>query len=181
MQILYNGHIYTQDAKNPYVTAIAIENDHIWAIGTDADILSFSVPNTHVNRSFWKNNLARPDQMPISTSRIMHTALQWVDCETETREQCLKRVEEKANHCPAGVWVIGHGWNQNSWTEGFGEASQLDAISFGHPIYLTAKSLHAAWVNSLALQQAGINAYTPDPPGGKIVRDFRRATHRNSS
>ena len=172
MQILHNGHIYTQDANNPYVTAIAIENDQIKAIGTDAEILSLSVSNKQ------DINLYGKTIWPGLTDAHIHLenyafSLQWVDCETDTREQCLERVEKQTSHSPGGAWVIGHGWNQNSWPEGFGEASLLDPISLGHPIYLTAKSLHAAWANSLALQQAGINALTPDPKGGKIVRDSK--------
>ena len=170
MQILHNGHIYTQDANNPYVTAIAIENNYIRAIGTDIDILSLSVPNSQVIDLFGKTIWPGLTDAHIHLENYAYSLL-WVDCETETREKCLKQVEEQAKQSPGGVWVIGHGWNQNSWTEGFGDARQLDLISFGHPIYLTAKSLHAAWANSLALQQAGINALTIDPPGGKIVRD----------
>ena len=41
----------------------------------------------------------------------------------------------------------------------------------GRPAFLTAKSLHAAWVNSKALEMADINSDTPDPPGGFIQRD----------
>jgi predicted amidohydrolase YtcJ len=172
MQVLYNGHIYTQDGNNPYVTAIAVENDQIKAIGSDAEILSLSVSNKQEINLFGKTI------WPGLTDAHIHLenyafSLQWVDCETDTREQCLVRVEKQARQSPGGAWVIGHGWNQNSWSEGFGDISQVDPISFGHPIYLTAKSLHAAWVNSLALQQAGINALTPDPPGGKIVRDSK--------
>jgi len=170
MQILYNGHIYTQDTNNPNVTALAIDNDQIKAIGTDADILDLSTPDTQII------DLSGKTVWPGLTDAHIHLenyaySLQWIDCETDTRENCLKQVEKQTSQSPGTGWVIGHGWNQNSWKEGFGDASQLDPISFGHPIYLTAKSLHAAWVNSLALQQAGIHAMTPDPPGGKIVRD----------
>jgi hypothetical protein len=66
--------------------------------------------------------------------------------------------------------VLGHGWYQNNWREGFGTAEQLDQIAPLNPVYLTAKSLHAAWANSAALSQAGISAQTPDPAGGKIQR-----------
>jgi predicted amidohydrolase YtcJ len=66
--------------------------------------------------------------------------------------------------------VLGHGWNQNNWTEGYGTAEQLDRIAPQNPVYLTAKSLHAAWANSAALRQSGINAQTPDPAGGKVQR-----------
>ena len=48
---------------------------------------------------------------------------------------------------------------------------QLDSVSHGHPVFLTAKSLHSAWVNTRAMQLAGISAATTDPDGGRILRD----------
>ncbi len=51
-----------------------------------------------------------------------------------------------------------------------GSATDLDRVAPVHPVYLTAKSLHAAWVNGRALETAGIDASTPDPPGGEILR-----------
>lgn len=71
---------------------------------------------------------------------------------------------------PPGKWILGHGWNQNNWSEGFGDVALLDDVAPDNPAYLTAKSLHAAWVNSQALQQAGITDQTPDPSGGQIGR-----------
>ena len=68
-------------------------------------------------------------------------------------------------------WILGHGWNQNNWATGFGHAADLDGITTSNPIYLTAKSLHAAWANSTALHLAGITSTTADPPGGQIQRD----------
>jgi predicted amidohydrolase YtcJ len=72
---------------------------------------------------------------------------------------------------PAGEWILGHGWNQNEWPEGFGSAADLDDAAPDHPVYLTAKSLHAAWANTAALHQAGISRQTQDPPDGLIQRD----------
>ncbi len=50
-------------------------------------------------------------------------------------------------------------------------ASHLDSIAPNHPVYLTAKSLHAAWANSAALRLAGITASTPNPENGELQRD----------
>lgn len=98
-------------------------------------------------------------------------ALEKIDCETDSLKTCLERVRKTVEEQPRGSWVLGHGWNQNNWQAGFPDARLLDRISDKHPIYLTAKSLHAAWVNQLALDQCGINRYTSDPPGGAIQRD----------
>jgi predicted amidohydrolase YtcJ len=96
-----------------------------------------------------------------------------VDCETATLEECLSRVRNAAQKLPEDAWVRGHGWNQNVWPEGFGTAAMLDAVCGDRPAFLTAKSLHAAWANSAALAMAGIDAMTPDPPGGTIQRDAK--------
>ena len=101
-------------------------------------------------------------------------AVAQVDCETASREECLRRVAARAARTPPGEWVLGHGWNQNDWG-GHGTAMELDLVAPENPVYLTAKSLHAAWVNSRALQAALIESPTPNPPGGVIVRDGQGA------
>ncbi|RPJ43865.1 MAG: amidohydrolase, partial [Chloroflexi bacterium] len=55
--------------------------------------------------------------------------------------------------------------------EGFGSIRELDPVSPNHPVFLDAKSGHAAWANSAALRAAGITRATPDPEGGRIGRD----------
>jgi len=97
-------------------------------------------------------------------------SLQKIDCETPTRQECLQRVAERVQNTPEGTWIQGHGWNQNLWPEGFGSAADLDAVAPHHPVFLTAKSLHAAWANTRALQIANITASTPDPAGGRFGR-----------
>ena len=95
-----------------------------------------------------------------------------VDCETDSLEECLERVAERAKIAPAGEWIIGYNWNHNIWQPPeYGTAQQLDAISSQHPILLHAKSLHAAWANSTAMRIAGISKDSPDPDGGLILRD----------
>ncbi len=97
--------------------------------------------------------------------------LQKVDCETATKGECLARVARRAHQLPPGKWILGHGWNQNDWSEGYGNAAELDQVAPDQPVFLTAKSLHAAWVNSAALRLANLTADTPDPSGGRLGRD----------
>lgn len=96
-----------------------------------------------------------------------------VAAETATLAECLSRVSAAASRAPAGAWVTGQGWNQNDWGGIFPTATDLDAAAPHHPVYLQVKSAHAAWVNSIALRLAGVDAHTPDPEGGRIVRDAR--------
>lgn len=71
----------------------------------------------------------------------------------------------------AQPWIYGRGWDQNDWPgKAFPTAADLDALT-DRPIVLTRIDGHAIWVNSAALKAAGVTAKTPDPPGGKILRD----------
>jgi hypothetical protein len=80
-------------------------------------------------------------------------------------------VAERIRQTLPGEWVRGHGWNQNTWGGDWPTARELDAVAPDNPAYLTAKSLHVAWVNSRALSLAGISLSTSDPADGFIQRD----------
>ncbi len=185
MKLLYNARIYTQNPAQPAASAIAIERERIIAVG-GADEL------------FNRFTRAQPENMggrflfPGLTDAHIHLqhyalSLQKVDCETDTMEECLRRVAERVKRAQPGEWILGHGWNQNTWMPpltsppvsaklggnegGWPHASALDAIAPNNPVYLTAKSLHAGWVNTAAMRLANITSQTPDPPNGKIQRD----------
>jgi predicted amidohydrolase YtcJ len=83
-----------------------------------------------------------------------------------TRAEAVTRV---AGAVPVQGWVLGQGWDANSWRDA-PERSVLDAVQPG-PVYLDSLDVHAAWLNSAALAAAGIGRHTPDPFGGRIVRD----------
>lgn len=167
--ILYNARIYTFDPHLPVAEAIAISNDQIVALGSNDEVLN--LPLSGYNRQNLDGKTVLPG-LTDSHLHLQHTALAMsvVDCETETKEECLTRIKERVAATPAGGWIFGHGWNQNRWADGYGTLKDLDLISTLHPIFLTAKSLHAAWVNSTALRHAGIEAATHDPQGGIIGR-----------
>ncbi len=83
-----------------------------------------------------------------------------------TRAQALRLVAAAE---PVGGWVLGQGWDANAW-EAPPDRLVLDALHPG-PVYLDSLDLHAAWLNTPALAAAGIGQETPDPFGGRIVRD----------
>lgn len=169
MRVLYNAKIYTNDATQQTASAIAIRDGRIQAVGTDQVILSqFDQAE--------KQDMHGQVIWPGLTDSHIHLEyyaefLQTIDCETATRDECLRRVTERARITPTGAWVTGFGWNQNNWPEGFGSVKELDPVSPNHPVFLQAKSGHAGWANSAALQLAGVTRATPDPDGGVIQRD----------
>src|SRR5438094_7403023 len=91
------------------------------------------------------------------------------------------RVRAAAAKAAAGEWITGRGWDQTrlrpselgpgAWPT----KETPDRASPQHPVYLRPVDGHTGWASSRALQLAGIDARTPDPPGGEIVRDARGA------
>lgn len=85
--------------------------------------------------------------------------------------EALRRVRAWAIEHPEG-WIVGRGWDQNRWaSKAFPRASDLDAAIGDRPAALIRIDGHAIWVNSAALRLSGITRETPDPPGGRILRD----------
>ncbi len=85
----------------------------------------------------------------------------------------LREVLETLTAAPhrRGEWIFGMGWNEELWTCGsLPSAHQIDALYPQTPVYLRRADGHAAWVNSAALQRAGITDTTADPDGGSIAR-----------
>ncbi len=169
--VLYNGVIRTLDAVKSQVTALVIRDGRIAANGGDSlremqgrDAESINLDgklvlpglvDAHVHLKWYAAHLQNVDLMMASSA-----------------ESAAQQVADRAASTAPGIWIRGHGWSQIRWGDGaFPNAVQLDALVPDHPVYLTAQSAHAAWVNSAALRLAGITSETPDPPGGRIDRD----------
>ena len=85
--------------------------------------------------------------------------------------EALRKIRAWANDHPEG-WILGRGWDQNRWgSKNFPRASDLDAAIGSRPAALTRVDGHAMWVNTAALNLAGITRETPDPAGGQILRN----------
>lgn len=191
MKLLFNTHIHTLNPAQETASALLIDHGEIVAIGGE-ELLDARAE---------KFDLGGRVVLPGLTDAHIHLqhyalGLQKIDCETSTLEECLRRVAERAKTTKEGEWVLGHGWNQNAWADltpapfparegesasppvggtggGWPHAAHLDSVAPNHPVYLTAKSLHAAWANSAALKLAGITSSTPNPENGEIQRDER--------
>jgi len=84
----------------------------------------------------------------------------------------VRAVAEFGRAHPKHAWLVGFGWNQEVWKLGrFPTAAELDAVVGDRPVLLHRVDGHAIWVNTKALEMAGITKETPDPKGGRIERD----------
>ena len=170
-RILYNGHIRTLDSARPIASALAIFGERIVAVGDDS-LRDLAGPETQLD------DLGGRTVLPGLTDAHLHwswlaRALQSVDVfEVPSKAEALRRVAAKVAQTPPGEWIWGRGWVQDVWPDrAFPTAADLDAVAPANPVYLGAKSGHAAWVNTAALRLAGLDASSPDPHGGMIQRD----------
>jgi predicted amidohydrolase YtcJ len=170
--IIQNARIYTLDPEHPTASAIVIDGERILGVERDREVGQewIGVGKLDIIDAGGRTIIPGLTDAHIHLEQYA-LGLQKVDCETSSRYECLRRVAERAAQTPPNTWILGHGWNQNNWPEGFGNVADLDAVTPSHPVYLTAKSLHAAWVNSAAMKSAGIHAGTSDPAGGQLSRD----------
>jgi hypothetical protein len=171
-RILYNGNIVTLNSGQSRVSALAISGGRIVASGMDDEILALAGAGTI------RENLGGRFVIPGLIDAHIHWrltahALHQVDVfEVPNKAIALQRVAERAALAAPDEWITGWGWTQDFWPDrAFPTAADLDAIAPHNPVFLTAKSGHAAWVNSAAVRRTGISADTPDPDGGQLMRD----------
>jgi len=87
-------------------------------------------------------------------------------------DEAAARIRDYARNHPHADWILGRGWNQVLWpVKEFPTAAQIDAVVSDRPVWLNRVDGHAGWANSAAMKIAGIDNDTPDPVGGKILRD----------
>ena len=94
--------------------------------------------------------------------------------DTNSLQEAQRRIAEYAAANPTPRWIVGRGWNQERWGLGrFPTAADLDAVVADRPVWLERVDGHAGWANSAAMREAGINAQSRAPEGGRIERTGR--------
>jgi len=89
-------------------------------------------------------------------------------------EDVLARIKKWSQPLAEDAWVVGAGWYNDAWPDAaFPTRKQLDDAAGGRPAYMRRKDGHSAWISTAALQRAGIDRTTEDPPGGNIDRNKR--------
>jgi predicted amidohydrolase YtcJ len=91
--------------------------------------------------------------------------------EDTTRAMVVARVAQCARDLPGTGWLRGRGWALPIFPAANPSRQLLDSLSPNHPAFIRGADGHSAWVNTRALELAGITAATPDPPRGRIERD----------
>ncbi|MFL5486267.1 MAG: amidohydrolase [Gemmatimonadaceae bacterium] len=169
--VLINGRIYTVDNARPVVSALAVRGGRVAFIGSDAEAKALANPSTTVI------DLEGAAVVPGFVDAHAHllglgTTLQRVNLAgSPSYDDVIARVKAWARDVAPGAWILGRGWDQNRWpTKEFPTHEALSGAFPDNPVALTRIDGHALLANAKAMQLAGVNASTPDPRGGRIIR-----------
>jgi predicted amidohydrolase YtcJ len=167
--------VYTVDAARRWTQAIAVKGGRIAALGSVAEMSEWRGPRTEVLE------LAGGMVLPgFQDAHIhpLHGGLVQLQCDLHDAsgvDDYLAIVGSYAEDHPERPWIVGGGWTMSDFPGGTPHRSLLDRVVADRPVFLTNRDGHGAWVNSRALEIAGIDEGTTDPSGGRIERDGRGA------
>lgn len=169
--ILTGGRVYTVNPAQSVVEAVAILGSRILYVGSADSASSHRGPSTKVldlNGGIVLPGLIDAHAHLMGLGKFL-AQLDLIG--TASPSAILQVVREKQKTTPKGKWIQGRGWDQNAWgAQQFPTWRDL-AGADDNPVYLRRVDGHAAWINRAAMQVCGITRDTPDPEGGKIVRD----------
>ena len=173
--ILYlNGTIYTMDALQPRAQAMAIDSasGRILAVGDNDEIRRIGGRDTELVDLRGKTVLPGFIDAHIHLVEAAYRRYYIDASETRSEAEVAQLVQQRAAQTPPGQWIQGGHWDKNLWPgQQFPSRNSLDAAAPAHPVALWSKDGHLLWVNSLALQRAGITVATPNPASGAILHD----------
>ena len=175
-EIYVNGTVLTMDASDRIVEAVSVRNGRIDAVGGSEALLAAADEQTSVvdlrGRTLMPGFVDAHGHFPGSGQTVFSADLNSPPIgEVNTMAQLLSRLKAFAASRSDG-WVVGHGYDDTLLLERrHPTRDDLDQVSVERPVAVVHVSGHLAAVNSAALKMLGIDATTPDPVGGVIVRD----------
>jgi predicted amidohydrolase YtcJ len=172
--VIVNANGYTLNAKGDLVQFAALafdEQGRIVAVGTAAEVTA-KAPGARQVDVQGKTVLPGLIDAHGHVFGLGQMLTQLDLSQTTSLQGALKAIGDYARVNPGQGWLRGRGWNQENWKLGrFPTALEVDAVVSDRPVWFERVDGHAGWANSRALAAAGITDKTPDPAGGKIMRD----------
>ncbi len=168
--LVRNARCWTGDASQPWADAALVRDGRFAFVGQESSAtLPADVEVVDAGRRLIVPGFIDGHAHLLNTGMAMRS----VDLKNvPSVEEAVSRVAERVARTPAGAWVRGAGWDQHSWPDTrFPTRQQLDAVAPDHPVVLIHTSGHCVWVNSMALQLAGVARDTEPSAGGEIGRD----------
>jgi len=165
------GAVYTLDAARRWASAVAVRRGRIVAVGADRDVRPLVGPGTEVidleGRMLLPGFQDAHVHPPAGGLELLQCAL----ADAYSIEDYRRIIAAYAAEHPDLEWIQGGGWSMDVFPGGVPRKEVLDEIVPDRPVFLPNRDGHSAWVNSRALELAGVTADTPDPDDGRIERD----------
>src|SRR5512132_230282 len=168
--LLTGGPVYTVDDARSVAEAVGIKSGRIAAVGPAREVEMLAGSSTRVVE------LEGRTVLPGFQDAHLHPldgGLLAIVCnlhETMSSEECLQAIADYASAHSGREWISGDGWSMDFFPGGNPDKERLDAVVPDRPVYLENRDGHTAWVNSRALELAGIGAGTADRADGRIER-----------
>ena len=169
--VLTGGAVYTVDAARRWAEAIAVRAGRIASVGTAREVAGLVGPRTRVLELEGRMVLPGFQDAHLHPSTGGLAQLRCKLHDVSDRRSYLELIGRYAQERAELEWIVGGGWSMDAFPGGNPRREDLDAIVPARPVFLTSRDVHSAWVNSRALELAGITRATPDPPDGRIERD----------
>ena len=169
--ILLNGKIWTAEGATTFAEAIAITGNTISAVGNSSDIKKLAGDSTRIIDL--NGRLVTPG-FNDAHIHFLNGSLGLAEVElTETKsmKEVLAYIKKYSADFPDRKWITGRGWQYTMFPGGLPTKKMLDSIVSDRPVMIRAYDGHSAWVNSKALELAGIDRNTKFNGFGELVRD----------
>jgi predicted amidohydrolase YtcJ len=151
--------------------ALAVRAGRIVLVGSDDDVRAMAGPATEVVDV--GGGLVTPG-FQDAHAHPLAAGVDLLRCDlnnSSSAQDTLARIAVYAAAHPGLAWILGSGWSMAHFAHGTPTREALDAVVADRPAILSNADGHGAWANTRALELAGVDASTPDPPDGRIERD----------
>ena len=181
--IYTNGDIYTADANDTKVEAVAVKDGMIVAVGTKAEVMKMQGSETEMIDLAGKTMTPGFIESHGHLMGIGYNKLELDLMYVKTYDELVEKVAEAVDKVEPGTWITGRGWHQDKWIEkpkdmqkGFQTHNKMSAVSPDNPVYLRHASGHATFANEKAMEMAGVTSLSIESleskvEGGEIIKD----------
>ena len=169
--VYINGNIYTMDEDQPNVSALAVKGQKLIYVGNDVAAKDYIGNNTKVvdlkGKTVIPGLLEGHMHLPMLGENLLKVDAFW-----KPKAEIIAAVKAEVAKVQPGEWITGFGWNNTIWEDkAYPTKEDLDAVAPNNPVVLDRTDGHMIWVNSKALEMAGITKDTMNPQGGEILKD----------
>ncbi|WP_405631142.1 amidohydrolase [Pseudoalteromonas sp. Ld20] len=171
-KVLYNADVYTVNGQQPWAEAVALQDNKIVFVGSNDDVQDFIGATTSVLNLEGKMVLPGFHDVHMHPLESASTATQFSIPSYATANEYIDAIYNASVQNPDATWLIGYGHEiATLLAMRDSPLSVINEAVKDRPVIIMEQTSHSMWVNSKALELAGITSQSKDPIGGVIGRD----------